>query len=139
MAFPYSVTGGPPRNRSRSDEMIVGEIAERCHPTGIWAVVPPLQSWGGMVAISTPESLPMALEIDEPELREPLPLDEASITSMSFHEAKQRIIDLWERDYLRVLMRRFSGNLSQAGAAVDIDRNHLRLLLNRHRIDKRNP
>jgi DNA-binding NtrC family response regulator len=119
--------------------MIVGEIAKTRHPPGIQPVVPPLQSRGGMVAISTTESLPMALEVEEPDLREPLQLDEASITSMSFHEAKQRIIDVWERDYLRVLMRRFAGNLSQAGAAVDIDRNHLRLLLNRHRIDKRNP
>jgi DNA-binding NtrC family response regulator len=64
---------------------------------------------------------------------------EATSIEPSFHEAKQRLIDEWERDYLRVLMRRFSGNLSQAAAAAGIDRNHLRLLLNRHGIDKRNP
>jgi two-component system response regulator GlrR len=58
---------------------------------------------------------------------------------VSFHDAKQHVIDAWERDYLRALMRQFGGNLSRAGQAVSIDRNHLRLLLSRHGIDKRKP
>jgi transcriptional regulator with GAF, ATPase, and Fis domain len=62
-----------------------------------------------------------------------------SVTDVSFHDAKHRIIEDWEREYLRALMRQFGGNLSQAGAAAGIDRNHLRLLLTRHGIDKRNP
>jgi two-component system response regulator GlrR len=66
-------------------------------------------------------------------------LSEATITEVSFHDAKQQIIDAWEREYLRALMRRFGGNLSRAGNAAGLDRNHLRLLLVRHGIDKRNP
>lgn len=58
---------------------------------------------------------------------------------LSFHEAKQQVIDAWERDYLRDLMRQYSGNLTRAAAASSIDRNHLRLLLRRHGIDRQNP
>jgi DNA-binding NtrC family response regulator len=63
----------------------------------------------------------------------------APIEEMSFHDAKQRLIDDWERGYLRALVRRFGGNLTRAGAAISLDRNHLRLLLNRHGIDRKNP
>jgi two-component system response regulator GlrR len=63
----------------------------------------------------------------------------SNVGDVTFHAAKQRIIDDWEREYLRAAMRQFDGNLTRAGAAVGLDRNHLRLLLQRHGIDKRNP
>ena len=67
----------------------------------------------------------------------PAPLDDAD--DLSFHDAKQRVIDEWEREYLRRVIRRYRGNLTQAGNAIGVDRNHLRLLLGRHGIDKKDP
>jgi DNA-binding NtrC family response regulator len=52
----------------------------------------------------------------------------------SFRAAKEQVVSRWERAYVRELLERHEGNLSQAARAVRMDRNHLRELLRRHQI-----
>ena len=51
---------------------------------------------------------------------------------LSFHEAKQRVIDAFERRYLQDLLARHDGNLSAAARDADLDRKHLRRLADAH-------
>ncbi len=51
-----------------------------------------------------------------------------------FKEAKGRIVDQFERDYLVDLMKRSKGNVSQAAREAGLDRNHLAQLLKKHNI-----
>jgi two-component system, NtrC family, response regulator GlrR len=50
----------------------------------------------------------------------------------SFREAKERIIESFERAYVTELVAQHGGNLSQAARAARMDRNHLRELLRRY-------
>jgi DNA-binding NtrC family response regulator len=51
---------------------------------------------------------------------------------LPFKEAKARIIDGFEREYIGALLERHGGNLSAAARAAEIDRKHLRELLRKH-------
>jgi transcriptional regulator with GAF, ATPase, and Fis domain len=51
-----------------------------------------------------------------------------------FKEAKGKIVDQFERDYLVDLMKRAKGNVSQAAREAGLDRNHLAQLLKKHNI-----
>ncbi|MFC1611299.1 sigma 54-interacting transcriptional regulator [Myxococcota bacterium] len=50
----------------------------------------------------------------------------------SFREAKKRIVDAFERDYLLTQLRRSDDNISQAARAAGIDRNYFKKLLRKH-------
>lgn len=54
--------------------------------------------------------------------------------AMSYRETKERIVRMFERWYVRELVERHHGNLSQAARAARMDRNHLRTLMRRHKI-----
>ena len=56
--------------------------------------------------------------------------------SESYGDAKERAIARWERKYVRLLIERFGGNLSQAAQAVGMSRNYLRKLAERYEIDR---
>lgn len=55
-------------------------------------------------------------------------------TDLPFAQAKQTLIDEFERRYLRDLYERCDGNISQAAREAEVDRKHLRHLLRRHEI-----
>ena len=55
-------------------------------------------------------------------------------TDLPFAEAKQNIVDEFERRYLRDLYERCDGNISAAARIAGVDRKHLRTLLVRHRL-----
>ena len=57
--------------------------------------------------------------------------------SLSFRAAKERAVARFERWYVRELTERHGGNLSRAARAARMDRNHLRDLARRHKIDIR--
>jgi DNA-binding NtrC family response regulator len=51
---------------------------------------------------------------------------------LPFKEAKARIVEAFERDYITALLKRHNGNLSAASRGAEIDRKHLRELLRKH-------
>jgi DNA-binding NtrC family response regulator len=51
---------------------------------------------------------------------------------LPFKEAKARIVEAFERDYIQELLKRHKGNLSAASRSAEIDRKHLRELLRKH-------
>jgi DNA-binding NtrC family response regulator len=72
---------------------------------------------------------------------EPLDLDlgptasSAGLGAPSFKEAKQRVVDAFERGYLERLLASHLGNVSRAAAAAQKNRRALWELLRRHDID----
>ena len=54
----------------------------------------------------------------------------------TYGEAKERAIARWERRYVRALVERFAGNLTQAAQAVGMSRNYLRKLAERYDIER---
>jgi DNA-binding NtrC family response regulator len=55
-------------------------------------------------------------------------------TDMGFTEAKQRVIDAFEKRYLADVFARCDGNISASARAADMDRKYLRKLLERHNL-----
>jgi DNA-binding NtrC family response regulator len=53
-------------------------------------------------------------------------------TDLPFAEAKQAVVDAFERHYLRDVLARAGGNLSEAARQSGVDRKHLRALARRH-------
>jgi len=74
------------------------------------------------------------LEIDETfEVR---PISEAPSggvdLDLPFKQAKARVIDAFEREYIQALLKRHKGNLSAASRSAEVDRKHFRELLRKH-------
>ncbi len=98
---------------------------------------------------ATPEAMPEILPETMPEAmiddagddaglaREPrgerraVVIDEFDPT-LSFRDAKERAIGLWERWYVAELLRHTRGNLSEAARVAHSDRSHLRKLVRKH-------
>ncbi|ATB34848.1 Fis family transcriptional regulator [Cystobacter fuscus] len=53
-------------------------------------------------------------------------------TDLPFAEAKQAVVESFERHYLRDVLARAKGNLSEAARQAGVDRKHLRALARRH-------
>lgn len=70
-------------------------------------------------------------ELDNEEERtEKLVMD----TELPFKEAKQKLLDVFEKDYLVDLLKRNNNNLSKAAREAKIDRKHIRNLLKKYGI-----
>ncbi|PIR21003.1 MAG: Fis family transcriptional regulator [Deltaproteobacteria bacterium CG11_big_fil_rev_8_21_14_0_20_47_16] len=73
-------------------------------------------------------------ELDaEEEHTEKLVMD----TDLPFKEAKQKLLDVFEKDYLIDLLKRNNNNLSKAAREAKIDRKHIRNLLKKYGISVR--
>ncbi|WP_224369196.1 sigma 54-interacting transcriptional regulator [Hyalangium versicolor] len=59
----------------------------------------------------------------------------AAELELPFKEAKERLVEGFERDYLRSLMERCESNVSRASREAGIDRFYLRKLLKKHGLD----
>jgi DNA-binding NtrC family response regulator len=76
------------------------------------------------------------LEIDE--TFEVHPISEAPAAGggvdldLPFKQAKARVIDAFEREYIQALLKRHKGNLSAASRSAEVDRKHFRELLRKH-------
>jgi len=73
---------------------------------------------------------------------EPLPGEGAGKGSgpdldLPFKEAKEKLIEGFERDYLKGLIERCEGNISRASREAGIDRVYLRKLLRKHGLDQK--
>jgi DNA-binding NtrC family response regulator len=65
----------------------------------------------------------------------PLPHDVAvteDLVQLPFKEAKERLLDVFERHYVESLLARHEGNVSRAAAEAGVDRNHLARLAKKH-------
>ncbi|MCP3161896.1 sigma 54-interacting transcriptional regulator [Myxococcus qinghaiensis] len=90
------------------------------------------------------EALP---DMDLPDVPAPVPPrpqeDTESTQSLTldlpFKEAKEQLIEGFERDYLRNLVERCEGNVSRAAREAGIDRVYLRKLLRKHGLDSGGP
>jgi two-component system nitrogen regulation response regulator GlnG len=79
-----------------------------------------------------PEALriePQVLGLDLPDVP---PLPAAGAADVPFHEAKERLVGAWEREYLTGLLRRTGGNVAAAARRAGIHRAHLYRLLQKH-------
>ncbi|MBM4319871.1 MAG: hypothetical protein FJ125_07900, partial [Deltaproteobacteria bacterium] len=63
----------------------------------------------------------------------PLPVEDLDLP---FKEAKQRVVDRFELQYLHALMQRHGGNISQGARSSGLTRFHLRELLKKHELSK---
>jgi DNA-binding NtrC family response regulator len=54
----------------------------------------------------------------------------------TFREAKDRLIDSWEHDYLTDLLQKADGNVSEAARRSGLARGYLHLLLKKHGLDR---
>ncbi len=60
------------------------------------------------------------------------PFDSAALDGVAFHDAKERVVDAFEREYVRRLLDRHGGNLSRAADEAGLSRNHLTTLARKH-------
>ena len=75
----------------------------------------------------------------EPAEFEPDGKPAATISSgppLAFKEAKDRIVEAWEREYLLALLKRSQGNVSLAARRAGIARTYLHQLLNKHNLER---
>ncbi len=64
------------------------------------------------------------------------PTEKMSVdTSLPFKEAKQKVVEIFEKDYLEELLKRNNYNVSRASREAQIDRKHLRNLLKKYEIN----
>jgi len=56
----------------------------------------------------------------------------AADASIPFHEAKERLVDAWEREYVQALLDRCAGNVSAAARQGGLNRAYLHRLLKKH-------
>jgi DNA-binding NtrC family response regulator len=52
--------------------------------------------------------------------------------SVPFKDAKERLVDVWERDYLQTLLDECDGNVSKAARRAGLNRVHMHRLLRKH-------
>jgi DNA-binding NtrC family response regulator len=76
------------------------------------------------------------LEIDETFEVHPISQEPAAgggvDLDLPFKQAKARVIDAFEREYIQALLKRHKGNLSAASRSAEVDRKHFRELLRKH-------
>jgi two-component system, NtrC family, nitrogen regulation response regulator GlnG len=77
------------------------------------------------------------LEIDEtfevhPISEEPAAGGGGVDLDLPFKQAKARVIDAFEREYIQAQLKRHKGNLSAASRSAEVDRKHFRELLRKH-------
>jgi DNA-binding NtrC family response regulator len=63
----------------------------------------------------------------------------AAELALPFKEAKERLIEGFERDYLKSLLERCEGRINRAAREAGIDRVYLRRLLKKHTLEGREP
>jgi DNA-binding NtrC family response regulator len=77
-------------------------------------------------------------EVDVPHLPPRLLKEtEKHRAHVAFHEAKERVLAKFEREYLAVLLERCAGNVSEAARASGLHRKSIERLLKKHRLDAR--
>jgi len=81
----------------------------------------------------TPEDLPEELSMRPTNGRAPTVYS----ADLPFHEAKNEAIAVFEKEYLRDLLRRHNGNISQAARTAGIDRKTIHRMLTKYDLEGR--
>jgi DNA-binding NtrC family response regulator len=77
-------------------------------------------------------------EVDVSHLPERIQKDEEKPPAhVPFHEAKERVLDKFEHEYLAALLERCGGNLSRAARESGLHRKSIERLAKKHRLDAR--
>ncbi len=79
--------------------------------------------------------IPSAIESRQDDALRDLPVTIVSTEACSFKAMKQKMIEMFEQNYLNRLMREHQGNVSHAAAAAGKERRELGKLLKKHQID----
>ena len=83
-------------------------------------------------AVHLPDDDPLP----EPDGHASLPGAAAVDLSVPFKIAKQQLIDAFERDYIKALLRAARYNVSEAARRAKIDRMYLHKLITQHRLNE---
>ena len=83
------------------------------------------------------QSLPDALRATRPTHATPVPAPLATRPGLTYHEAKEQLIDVFEKRYLEDLVERCDANLSRAAREAGVDRKTIARMLKRHNIHVR--
>jgi len=75
----------------------------------------------------TPQSLPRTVHRDGPSCPAPIPLK-----GLAYRDAKQKVLESFERPYLAGLLEQAKGNITQAAHLADMDRKNLYELLKKY-------
>jgi DNA-binding NtrC family response regulator len=59
----------------------------------------------------------------------------ADLAELPYAEAKRRLVSMFDDAYTRELLKRASGNMSEAARRAGLDRSNFRRLLKRHKGD----
>ena len=82
------------------------------------------------------EALPDDMSAPPESAAAPVPATGSTLDlALPFKEAKEKLIEGFERDYLKELLERCEGNVSRASREAGIDRVYLRKLLRKHGLD----
>ena len=140
----------PLRERSDDIPLLVEHFIRQFHPDSPMAIAPGdldrlrKHNWYGNVrelrnvieracALSHGERLEIDEALDErPVVGAGAGIAGAMNVDLPFKEAKAQVVDSFEREYIRTLLKRHQGNLSAAARAAEVDRKHLRELLRKH-------
>src|SRR4051812_42616358 len=76
-------------------------------------------------------------EVDVPHLPPLLKETEKHRPHVAFHEAKERMLAKFEREYLSAVLERCAGNVSEAARESGLHRKSIERLLKKHRVDAR--
>ncbi len=149
----------PPLRERREDIPVLAEHFYR-HFTGNSEAKPPAewlaallrQDWPGNVR-ELRSAVERAVLMEDPELlKEGAPFGGPPVSmslphaperpvefdpAISFREAKERAVAVWERAYLESLLKTSGANLSKAARLAHMNRNHLRDLLKAHGVSAR--
>jgi two-component system, NtrC family, response regulator GlrR len=72
-------------------------------------------------------------QVLNPSPEEPLPARADVVdVSIPYAEARRRMLDTFEQSYVRALLDRHEGNVSQAAVTAQVDRAHLHRIIRRH-------
>src|SRR5690606_34008702 len=74
---------------------------------------------------------PAAARASEPIAIDPA-AEAAALEGVAYHDAKERVVDAFEREYVRRLLERHGGNVSRAADEAGLSRNHLTTLARKH-------
>jgi DNA-binding NtrC family response regulator len=83
-----------------------------------------------------PDDLPLGGDHTVPVAELTTPLFTPMLHDEAYHEARDRVIRLFERQYLTALVARAAGNMSKAARLARVDRTTLYRLMERHGLQR---